>query len=204
MSSSTNITTTLVDLPFPELETKRLQLRLAPPASAERMIQFLRENTEHFSPWDPTPPKDFYDIEYWKNRLDDAFNAFREGRALRLKLYQKDDSKEEIIGTCSFDQIQRGPFQSCYLGYKIAAKYEGEGMMHEALEAAIHYVFNELKLHRVIANYMPHNVRSGHLLNRLGFRVEGTAKDYLFINGAWRDHVMTSLTNPHFKEFRWY
>lgn len=194
----------LINLPIPKLETERLFLTLAPPDSAEKMVQFLSENTEHFSPWDATPPENFQDVDYWKIRLADAFTAFREGRALRLKLFHRDNKDGEIIGTCNFDQIYRGPFQSCYLGYKIAAKYEGEGMMHEALDAAIAYVFEELKLHRVMANYMPNNVRSGHLLNRLGFRVEGTAKDYLFINGDWRDHVMTSLTNPDFREFRWY
>ncbi len=38
------------------------------------------------------------------------------------------------------------------------------------------------------------------VLARLGFRVEGLAKDYLFIDGAWRDHQLTALTNPGFSE----
>ncbi|MBC7910537.1 MAG: alanine acetyltransferase, partial [Pyrinomonadaceae bacterium] len=28
-----------------------------------------------------------------------------------------------------------------------------------------------------------------------GFTVEGYARDYLLIDGEWRDHVLTSLTN---------
>jgi ribosomal-protein-alanine N-acetyltransferase len=47
-----------------------------------------------------------------------------------------------------------------------------------------------------MANYRPENERSGILLERLGFVREGLAKDYLFIDGQWRDHVLTSLTNP--------
>ena len=46
-----------------------------------------------------------------------------------------------------------------------------------------------------MANYMPDNLRSAALLKRLGFEVEGLAKNYLYINGQWRDHVLTSLTN---------
>jgi ribosomal-protein-alanine N-acetyltransferase len=46
-----------------------------------------------------------------------------------------------------------------------------------------------------MANYMPANERSGKLLKRLGFTVEGYARDYLFIAGAWQDHVLTSLAN---------
>ena len=37
---------------------------------------------------------------------------------------------------------------------------------------------------------------SGALLARLGFEKEGYAKDYLLIDGQWRDHVLTALTTP--------
>ncbi len=50
-------------------------------------------------------------------------------------------------------------------------------------------------MHRIMANYMPHNMRSGHLLTKLGFEREGYAKQYLQINGEWRDHVLTALTD---------
>ena len=67
--------------------------------------------------------------------------------------------------------------------------------MAEALQAAINYVFQELNMHRVMANYIPENRRSGNVLKKLGFVVEGYAREYLFINGQWQDHVLTSLTN---------
>ena len=66
--------------------------------------------------------------------------------------------------------------------------------MSEALRAAIDYVFSELRLHRIMANYMPANERSGRLLRRMGFTVEGYARDYMSIAGEWRDHILTSLT----------
>lgn len=47
-------------------------------------------------------------------------------------------------------------------------------------------------LHRIMANYCPENVRSGKLLARLGFEQEGLARDYLYLNGRWRDHILTS------------
>ena len=194
----------LIELPSPAIETERLLLRIAPPDAAPRMVAFLKENAVHFAPWDPPLPDGVYDEAYWKKQFAQGVTEFHEGRVLYLTLFHRHDQAGEIVGTCTFAQIFRGPFQACYLGYKIAAKHEGSGLMYEALQAAIRYAFNELCLHRIMANYMPHNVRSGHLLNRLGFRVEGTAKDYLFINGAWRDHVLTSLTNAGFKEFRWY
>lgn len=67
--------------------------------------------------------------------------------------------------------------------------------MVEALQPAIRYVFNERHLHRVMTNYMTENKRSAKLLQRLGFRIDGSSPDYLFVGGAWREHLMTSLTN---------
>jgi ribosomal-protein-alanine N-acetyltransferase len=70
------------------------------------------------------------------------------------------------------------------------------GLMAEALRATNAFVFRELRLHRIMANYRPENERSARLLARLGFAREGLARDYLFIDGEWRDHVLTALVNP--------
>ncbi len=67
--------------------------------------------------------------------------------------------------------------------------------MYEALTQAIRYMQQHQKCTRIMANYMPHNMRSGHLLTKLGFEREGYAKQYLQINGEWRDHVLTALTD---------
>lgn len=121
---------------------------------------------------------------------------FKEGQSLRLVLFEGGTLDGAIVGACSFTAITRGPFQACYLGYWLDSEYVGHGLMQEALTAAIHYVFDSLDLHRVMANYRPTNERSGKLLRRHGFVVEGFARDYFFLDGAWRDHILMSLTNP--------
>ena len=68
--------------------------------------------------------------------------------------------------------------------------------MSEILSAGLDYMFSEMKLHRVMANYAPENKRSDRLLNRLGFEKEGYAKSYLRIDGEWKDHILTSKINP--------
>ena len=67
--------------------------------------------------------------------------------------------------------------------------------MYEGLRCAIDFVFSELALHRVMANYRPKNERSHQLLRRLGFAQEGRARSYLDIDGRWQDHIHTSLIN---------
>jgi ribosomal-protein-alanine N-acetyltransferase len=103
------------------------------------------------------------------------------------------------VGDCAFTNIVRGPFQACHLGYKLDQKFVGRGLMREGLTSAIDHAFHALKLHRIMANYQPTNERSGRLLRRLGFTIEGYARDYLFLNGGWRDHILTSLVNPNIR-----
>jgi ribosomal-protein-alanine N-acetyltransferase len=71
--------------------------------------------------------------------------------------------------------------------------------MSEAVRAVVDYAFAELNLHRIMANYMPTNERSGNLLKRLGFSIDGYAQQYLNLDGAWRDHIMTSITNSNWR-----
>jgi ribosomal-protein-alanine N-acetyltransferase len=69
--------------------------------------------------------------------------------------------------------------------------------MFEALNASTDFVFKHLKLHRIMANYVPRNEKSGKLLKKLGFVFEGYARDYLKINGQWEDHILTSKISPY-------
>jgi ribosomal-protein-alanine N-acetyltransferase len=95
--------------------------------------------------------------------------------------------------------IVRGAFQAAYLGYHMAEKSQGKGYMSEALREVIDFAFTALNLHRLMANYRPENLASGRVLEKLNFVKEGLAKNYLLVNGQWSDHILTSLTNPHWK-----
>jgi ribosomal-protein-alanine N-acetyltransferase len=116
------------------------------------------------------------------------------GRSARFFL--ETESSGGILGICNLTNIVRGAFQACHLGYSLDKDQQGKGLMSEALTLAIQYAFSELRLHRIEANYLPTNVRSANLLRRHGFDVNGYARDYLYIDGGWKDHVLTSLSNP--------
>ena len=128
--------------------------------------------------------------------MKEARAEFAAGSSLRLFVFARDETGGPILGSCNFTQIVRGPFQACYLGFALDHAAVGGGIMKEATARGIEYAFGELTLHRLMANHVPENDRSAKLLKSLGFVVEGHAKNYLHINGAWRDHVLTSLTNP--------
>lgn len=179
----------------PRIETERLLLTIPSEEAAPRMLAFTEENRNHLARWSPPEPRGYYTEEFWRNYFVVAREDFIQGRSLKLVLFDLKESDGRILGECNFSNFMRGPFHACFLGYKIDHRDEGRGLMFEALTAAIAYTFDVLRLHRVMANYLPTNERSGRLLRRLGFTVEGYARDYLLIDGEWRDHVMTALTN---------
>ena len=183
---------------LPVIETKRLTLRLCPP-EVEEIVAYYMRNRRHLREFTPVREEDFYTIAYWKNQLVENMFEFENDQSVRL--FMHDNSKPNtIIGTVNFSNIVRRAAQYANLGYDLDEKKQGQGLMHEGLKATISYVFAELNLHRINANYMPTNDRSGRVLRRLGFVVDGYARDYLRINGRWRDHIMTSLTNAEWRE----
>lgn len=169
-----------------ELVTSRLVLRTPGQEDVMKLQKFKEQNKEHLAKWETTNINEKFDE--WQKEYD-------EGKSVRFFLFLKEQPEAEIIGACNFTQIFRGGFQACYLGYRIGQLFEGKGLMTEALEKAIQYMFEIENLHRIMSNYVLKNKRSANVLQRLGFSIEGHAKDYLHINGRWEDHVLTALIN---------
>jgi ribosomal-protein-alanine N-acetyltransferase len=124
-------------------------------------------------------------------RSEGAFLAGTE-----VKFIAVDRVSEQMVASCSFTNIVRGPLMACNMGYSVAQTLQGQGLMYEVASASIRYMFAVVGLHRIMANHMPSNVRSEKLLARLGFEREGYAKAYLKIAGQWQDMVLNSLINP--------
>ena len=184
---------------LPVLSTPRVRVSHTRPGYEAEVVEFFERNRDHFARWDPPAPSDFYSVAFWLRATARAVEDFAADRAVRFDLFDPQAvDRTMVIGRASFSQIFRGPFQACVLGYSIDVEYEGRGLMREALAAAIAYMFDVKELHRIQANHLPENDRSAALLARLGFVREGYAKDYLFIAGAWRDHVLNALVNPRF------
>ena len=178
---------------LPQLVSPRLRLRLLEPADADRMVAFRMANRKFLEPWEPKRPPEFFTPGFWYVQARANLREFRSGTSLCLAVFTPDES--EVLGVCNYTNIVRGTFMACHLGYALSEAHQGKGLMFEALSLGNAYVFDSLGLNRIMANYLPRNDRSGRLLARLGFTVEGRASNYLMINGKWEDHILTSLVN---------
>ena len=180
-----------------QLDTPRLVLRASDVSLAKAVADYLGRNRDAHATWNPPMPEAVFTEAGQLERLAAAVKAEVEGTQIGWFLCPGDEP-DRVIGHLRFSQIFRGVFHSAMLGYSIDAAHEGRGLMREGLEAALADIFGpRVRLHRVQANTLVDNVRSLGLLERLGFQREGLSKNYLFINGAWRDHVLTARINPH-------
>lgn len=177
-----------------KFETENLKLFLPEIDQADLALDYFNRNKDHLTPTNPVLPQDFFTNSFWIKRLDQNLSEYNKDQSVRLFI-EHNQNKNQFIGVVNFTQITRGPFQACYLGYSIDKEFQGRGLMFEALNSAIQNIFDEKHIHRIMANYLPENQRSGQLLNRLGFKIDGTSPEYLFIHGEWRTHILTSLTN---------
>jgi len=182
----------------PDLHTERLTLSVGLPSLGPAVAAYHRRNRAHLAPWDPPTPESFFSDAAQTARLEQGLQALAAGQACRWWLTRSGQA-DEIIGMVHFSQISRGAFCSCVLGYALDAQCQSQGLMREALQAALAEMFSpRVNLHRVQAAVRPENGRSLNLLRRLGFAEEGLARDYLFIDGAWRDHRLLAVINPAF------
>ena len=184
---------------FPELEIENILIRIPRFADASKILDFYVQNEEFLAPFDPPKPENFHTLEFSKEIVQNYQNNWVARTQLRFILICKSSLK--MAGMISFTGMERGPFQSCRLGYKLGERFTGKGIMTNSLKNSIEYLFNELNFHRIEASYLRENAPSRKVLERSGFVTEGIAKDYLFINGKWRDHTLTSLINKNWKDF---
>lgn len=100
-----------------------------------------------------------------------------------------------MIGRITLSEIVRGPFQSCTLGYWVSVTENGRGLASAAVRDIKSLAFDDLRLHRIQAAILPHNVRSRRLLERNGFTLFGQAPKYLSIADKWQDHALYQVVS---------
>ncbi|MFJ6945535.1 GNAT family N-acetyltransferase [Streptomyces wuyuanensis] len=144
-----------------------------------------RESTRLHRPW-LFPPRTRADyVAYARRLLEDPS---------RTGYLVCDRADGRIAGFININNIVEGAFLSGALGYGAFAHAAGRGLMAEGLGLVVRHAFGPLGLHRLEANIQPRNQSSVALVRRLGFRLEGFSPDFLFIDGAWRDHERWAIT----------
>ena len=159
-----------------------------------------KKNKLYLQPWEPLWSINELERSSFVKRVRMFERLSHNDQAYSFLIYKSDN--EDFIGEVNISNVQRGIIQSCTIGYWIAKDCEGKGMMSESLELVKEFIFNELKLHRIEAACLPHNMPSLKVLLKNGVIEEGTARKLLKINDKWQDHTVLSFILDDFKKLK--
>ena len=117
------------------LETRCLILLPAAPGLAPAVLDYYLRNAAFLAPFEPERPAGFYTAEHHARELAADVQRAAQGTGVRFYLALK-DVPGRVIGSVALNNIVRGAFQSCFLGYKLDGALCGRGYMTQAVRPA--------------------------------------------------------------------
>jgi RimJ/RimL family protein N-acetyltransferase len=86
------------------------------------------------------------------------------------------------------------------LGYGLVPSERGKGYCTEAAQLMVDYLFLSRDIVRIFATTHPKNVISQKILEKVGFKREGTMRKCYFYRGEWTDMFIFSILREEWKE----
>jgi|SRR5688500_8611160 [ribosomal protein S5]-alanine N-acetyltransferase len=149
------------------------------------------ESRAFLTPWEPTWPADDLTRSAFRRRIRRYQDEIRDDHAYPFFIFRQAD--QILLGGITLSNVTRGMTQTATLGYWMGERYANRGYMTRAVRALAPFAFGALRLHRLEAACLPHNVASMQLLEKLGFKREGLARGLVCIAGRWQDHIVYAL-----------
>lgn len=87
------------------------------------------------------------------------------------------------------------------IGYRVATDQWGQGYATEAVRCLCHFAFANLQIHRLYAEVVADNRASWRVLEKCGFRLEGTLRDNVYFNQRWWDTLICAILSEDYT--RW-
>lgn len=182
----------LKDLIESGLETDRLRVRKLSSADQNDLFALFSDpEVTRFWAWpawqDPLQAETF---------LADVEESYQIAKYAALGIELKASSR--LIGTLTVLHYS-AQCRRAEVGYSLARPMWGQGLMREAAEALIRYLFERLDLNRIEADIHPDNAASRKLLEHLGFRKEGYFRERWIVNGEISDSEMYGLLRSEWR-----
>ncbi len=171
---------------MPVLRTRRLVLRGVAEGDGPALFELFSDDavTAYYA-WDT-----FTDPRQGRELAAATVEQYRQRQALRWGLLPV--GTDRIVGTCGYTRWAR-EHRYAVLGFDLARRYWGQGLMSEAATAVIGYGFEQLDLNRIEATVLAGNLPSIALLTRHGFTLEGRLAQRARHRGTFHDIHMYAL-----------
>lgn len=171
-------------LPSPTLRTDRLLLRPFRDGDAEALWE-LHSDRRVLRYWDSPP---WTDPSRAQRFLETCRSMEQESTGVRVVM----EAGADFAGWMTLNDWNPG-FRSAKLGYCLAERAWGHGYATEAGRALLAWAFDTMPLNRVQAECDTRNAASARVLEKLGFRLEGTLREDCVVDGDVSDSWVYGL-----------
>jgi RimJ/RimL family protein N-acetyltransferase len=120
--------------------------------------------------------------------------------ALAMAIHERDTGR--LVGTCAFSQLDGDNGSALYhitIGEKDAW---GRGFGTEATSLMLDHAFGTLGLHRIALFVFEFNERAIRAYQRVGFVLEGRARQSIRRDGRWWDELSMSMLDTDWRRIR--
>jgi ribosomal-protein-alanine N-acetyltransferase len=87
-------------------------------------------------------------------------------------------AQDKLIGVVGADSLELGNTHAAEIGYWLARPFWRQGIMTDAVRAYVDYAFGELHLLRLTAHVLEFNTGSARVLEKNGFKLEGSLRKH--------------------------
>ncbi|WP_233266810.1 GNAT family N-acetyltransferase [Tomitella fengzijianii] len=154
---------------------------------------------DHLRPWEPTGSEPWvirHRAAAWPAICVRLRMAARHGVIIPMVI----EVDGKYAGQLTIGNIVRGPLRSAWIGYWVSTEFSGRRVASAAVALAVDHCLSRVGLHRLEATVRPENLPSRSVLRRAGFREEGLLRNYMDVDGAWRDHILVGMTTEDFPD----
>jgi ribosomal-protein-serine acetyltransferase len=170
-----------------------LLLRSFQPDDAPSLFKAVDESRAHLRPWlrwvDATTKQ-----EHIQQFIQRTQQQLHNQSALELGIFLD----RQIIGGIGMHDWDH-MLKKAQLGYWIKKEYEGKGIIMKSITRLIDFLFEKPGMNKLEIHYMPSNVRSGAIAERLNFKIEGIIRQSYFFNGKLEDLIIAGLLKTEWK-----
>ena len=156
-------------IPFPIILTKRLNLRKIVPSDLDR-VHFLRSN-KTINKYIKREPQT---LETAKTHIKRLGANLKTDKAIAWGITTKES--DDLIGSICLWNFSEDK-KKAEVGYDLDPKFQGKGIMSEALKAILDFAFNQRGFKTIEAYTDYRNIPSKTLLKRHGFIPKEGVKD---------------------------
>jgi ribosomal-protein-alanine N-acetyltransferase len=168
---------------FPLLSTERLLLRAPAPEDAAAFQDVLSvPDVTRFSNWPDAPS-----VAQGKRYMDWMCKVYPSGKGCAWII--EDRASKTLAGAIRYNRFEKA-WRYGEIGYELHPDFWGKGLMTEAVAAVVACGHQFFRLNRIEAWTLPGNAASDHVLQKSGFRYEGTLRQKAWFKGAYHDFRM--------------